>query len=155
MATVESGVATGVSFGLTDEQRELRALAREFAEKEIRPRAAECDEGQIHATDIIAKAHEVGLMNVHLPAALGGLELPCFEGILVAEELNWGCSGIGTSIGANGLAAGPILIAGLGGAEEEVARTARRGSRPRLLRTDGAGSRLGRLRHPDDRCPRG
>jgi len=112
MATVESGVATGVSFGLTDEQRELRALAREFAEKEIRPRAAECDEGQIHATDIIAKAHEVGLMNVHLPVALGGLELPCFEGILVAEELNWGCSGIGTSIGANGLAAGPILIAG-------------------------------------------
>ena len=67
MATVESGVATGVSFGLTDEQRELRALAREFAEKEIRPRAAECDEDQIHATDIIAKAHEVGLMNVHLP----------------------------------------------------------------------------------------
>ncbi len=51
-------------------------------------------------------------MNLHLPVALGGLELPCFEGILVAEELNWGCSGIGTSIGANGLAAGPILIAG-------------------------------------------
>ena len=40
MATVESGVAGGISFGLTDEQRELRALAREFAEKEIRPRAA-------------------------------------------------------------------------------------------------------------------
>ena len=112
MAAVESGVAGGVSFGLTDEQRELRSLAREFAEREIRPRAAECDEGQIHATDIIAKAHEVGLMNLHLPVALGGLELPCFEGILVAEELNWGCSGIGTSIGANGLAAGPILIAG-------------------------------------------
>ncbi len=112
MATVESGASTGVSFDLTDEQRDLRALAREFAEKEIRPRAAECDEGQIHATDIIAKAHEVGLMNVHLPVELGGLELPCFDGILVAEELNWGCSGIGTSIGANGLAAGPILIAG-------------------------------------------
>ena len=32
--------------------------------------------------------------------------------MLVGEELNWGCSGIGTSIGANGLAAGPILIAG-------------------------------------------
>ena len=112
MATVESGVAGGVSFGLTDEQRELRALAREFAGKEIRPRAAECDEGQIHATDIIAKAHEIGLMNVHLPQALGGLELSCFDGAIVAEELNWGCSGIGTSIGANGLAAGPLLIAG-------------------------------------------
>jgi acyl-CoA dehydrogenase len=112
MATVETGVAGGVSFALTDEQKELRALAREFAEKEIRPRAAECDEHQTHAADIIAKAHEIGLMNLHLPEALGGLELPCFDGMLVGEELNWGCSGIGTSIGANGLAAGPILVAG-------------------------------------------
>ena len=38
MATMETGLANGVSFALTDEQRELRALAREFAEKEIRPR---------------------------------------------------------------------------------------------------------------------
>ncbi len=112
MATLETGVAGGVSFALTDEQRELRALARAFAEKEIRPQAAEHDEHQTHPADIIAKAHEVGLMNLHLPESLGGLELPCFDGMLVGEELNWGCSGIGTSIGANGLAAGPILIAG-------------------------------------------
>ena len=32
--------------------------------------------------------------------------------MLVGEELNWGCSGIGTSIGANGLGAAPVLIAG-------------------------------------------
>ena len=72
MATVETGVAGGVSFALTDEQRELRALAREFAEKEIRPKAAEYDEHQTHAADIIAKAHEIGLMNLHLPESLGG-----------------------------------------------------------------------------------
>ena len=51
-------------------------------------------------------------MNLHLPESLGGPELSAFDGMLVGEELNWGCSGIGTSIGANGLAAGPILIAG-------------------------------------------
>jgi acyl-CoA dehydrogenase len=112
MAMVETGIAGGVSFALTGEQRELRALAREFAEKEIRPKAAEYDEHQTHPADIIAKAHEVGLMNLHLPESLGGPELPCFDGMLVGEELNWGCSGIGTSICANGLAAGPILIAG-------------------------------------------
>ncbi len=112
MATVETGVAGGVSFALTAEQRELRSLARTFAEKEIRPRAAEHDEQQTHPADIIAKAHEVGLMNVHLPESLGGLELPCFDGMLVGEELNWGCSGVGTSITANGLAAGPLLVAG-------------------------------------------
>ena len=43
MTQVETGVAGGVSFALTSEQRELRALAREFAAKEIRPKAAEYD----------------------------------------------------------------------------------------------------------------
>jgi len=112
MATAELGVAGGVSFALTDEQRELRALAREFAEKEIRPKAAEYDEHQTHPADIIAKAHELGLMNLHIPERLGGLGLSCFDGMLVGEEVNFGCSGIGTSIGANGLGAGPLLIAG-------------------------------------------
>src|SRR6476620_493134 len=112
MATIETGLANGVSFALTDEQRELRALARSFAEKEIRPKSAEYDEHQTHPADIIAKAHEIGLMNLHLPEALGGPELSAFDGMLVGEELNWGCSGIGTAILANGLAAGPILIAG-------------------------------------------
>jgi acyl-CoA dehydrogenase len=112
MATVETTTANGVSFALTDEQRELRALAREFAEKEIRPKAAEYDEHQTHASDIIAKAHALGLMNLHLPESLGGAELSCFDGMLVGEELNWGCSGIGTSVTANGLGAGPILVAG-------------------------------------------
>ena len=112
MTVVESGVGSGVSFALSPEQRELRALAREFAAKEIRPRAAEHDERQLHADEVIRKAHEVGLMNLHVPESLGGLGLSCFDGILVGEELNWGCSGIGTSISANGLAIGPILLAG-------------------------------------------
>ena len=119
MTTVETGAASGVSFGLTDEQRELRALAREFAEKEIRPHAAEHDEHQTHPAEIVRKAHELGLMNLHLPESLGGPELSTFDGILVGEELNWGCSGIGTSILANGLASGPILVAGT----EEQKRT--------------------------------
>jgi acyl-CoA dehydrogenase len=113
MATVEERVAQGgVSFALTDEQKELRALAREFATKEIRPAAAEHDVAMKHPAELIAKAHEVGLMNVHVPAEYGGIGLNTFDGILVAEELNWGCSGIGTSLSANSLGAGPVIIAG-------------------------------------------
>jgi acyl-CoA dehydrogenase len=112
MATIEESVATGVSFELTDEQKGLRALAREFAEKEIRPKAAEYDEHQTHPADVIAKAHELGLMNIHVPEEYGGPGLPGFDGMLIGEELNWGCSGIGTSILANTLGAGPVLIAG-------------------------------------------
>jgi acyl-CoA dehydrogenase len=112
MATIEGRVATGVSFELSDEQKSLRALAREFAEKEIRPKAAEYDEHQTHPADVIAKAHELGLMNIHVPEEYGGPGLPGFDGMLIGEELNWGCSGIGTSILANTLGAGPVLIAG-------------------------------------------
>ncbi|HSL64749.1 MAG TPA: acyl-CoA dehydrogenase family protein [Gaiellaceae bacterium] len=111
MATIEQAVA-GISFALTEEQKELRALAREFAEKEIRPKAAEYDERSTHPADVIAKAHEVGLMNVHVPEEYGGPGLPGFDGMLIGEELNWGCSGMGTAILANTLGAGPVLIAG-------------------------------------------
>ena len=112
MATIEQGVGGGVSFGLTDEQRSLRELAREFADAEIRPKAAEYDEHSTHPEDVIAKAHELGLMNVHVPEEYGGLGLPCFDGMLIGEELYRGCAGIGTSIVANGLGAGPVILFG-------------------------------------------
>src|ERR687885_933564 len=110
MAQIEA--ATGISFALTDEQRALRELAREFAEKEIRPKEAEYDEHQTHPADVVAKAHEVGLMNAHVPEEYGGLGLGAFDGMLVGEELCWGCSGIGTTLSVNGLGAGPVIIFG-------------------------------------------
>src|SRR4051795_13555440 len=109
MATV---VSEGLSFTITDEQKALRELAHDFAVKEIRPKAAEYDVHMTHPADVIAKAHEVGLMNVHVTAEYGGLGLGAFDGMLAGEELNWGCTGIVTSIGANGLGAGPVMIAG-------------------------------------------
>ena len=112
MATLEQGTSTGVSFALTDEQKALRELARDFAANEIRPKAAAYDEHQTHPADVIAQAHEVGLMNIHVPEEYGGPGLPGFDGMLIGEELNWGCSGIATSILANTLGAGPVLIAG-------------------------------------------
>jgi len=112
MAIVERGLGTGVSFELTDEQKALRHLAREFAENEIRPRAADYDQRSQHPQDIIRKAHEVGLMNPHIPDEYGGLGLPGFEGMLIGEELSWGCAGIAVSIVANTLGAGPVLLAG-------------------------------------------
>jgi acyl-CoA dehydrogenase len=112
MATIEQAVSGGISFALTEEQKALRQLAREFAEKEIRPKAAEYDEHSTHPADVIAKAHELGLMNPHVPEEYGGIGLPGFDGMLVGEELSWGCSGIAVSIVANTLGAGPVLLAG-------------------------------------------
>src|SRR5437763_4096215 len=115
MATVGQG--TGVSFGLTDEQRALRELAREFATNQIRPRVRECDEAMRHPAEVIEKSHGLGLMNLHVPEEYGGPGLSAFDGMLVGEELYWGCSGIGTSITANGLGAGPVI--GFGSDEQK------------------------------------
>jgi acyl-CoA dehydrogenase len=105
-------VMGGVSFALTEEQRALRQLARDFARNEIRPKAAEYDEHSTHPADIIEKAHDVGLMNPHVPAEYGGVGLSIFDGMLIGEELSWGCSGIAVSIVANMLGAAPVVLAG-------------------------------------------
>jgi len=110
MAAIEQG--SGVSFGLTDEQKGLRELAREFTANEIRPVEHEHDVQMRHPVEVIAKAHEVGLMNLHVPEEYGGSGLSTFDGMLIGEELYWGCSGIGTSVTANGLGAGPVILFG-------------------------------------------
>jgi acyl-CoA dehydrogenase len=104
-----------VDFTLTDEQKDMRAMAHDFAEKEIRPVAWEYDKDGTWPQEIIEKAWELGIMNSHLPEEYGGPGLDYLTGVLIEEELGWGCSGIGTSISCNGLATAPIM---LGGSEE-------------------------------------
>ena len=97
---------------LTEEQKELCRLAHAFAEREIRPREPAHDAEQRHPAELIAHAHKLGLMNLHVPAEYGGLGLSAFDGMLVGEEINWGCTGIGTSILANGLGSAPVILFG-------------------------------------------
>jgi acyl-CoA dehydrogenase len=104
-----------VDFTLTDEQKDLRELAHNFAEKEIRPVAWDYDRDSTWPQEIIEKAWEVGLMNTHIAEQYGGPGLDYLSGCLIEEEMGWGCSGIGTTLMANGLASAPV---GLGGSEE-------------------------------------
>ncbi len=104
-----------VDFTLTDEQKDLREMAHNFAENEMRSVAWEYDKEGTWPQEVIDKAWEVGLMNSHVEEAYGGVGLDYLSGCLIEEELAWGCSGIGTSIGANGLAGAPVQ---LGGSEE-------------------------------------
>ncbi len=104
-----------VDFTLTDEQKNLREMAHDFAEKEIRPVAWEYDRDGTWPQEILQKAWEVGLMNTHIPEEYGGPGIGYLDGCLIEEELSWGCSGIQTTLGCNGLATAPIM---LGGSEE-------------------------------------
>ncbi len=101
-----------VDFSLTDEQKDIRRLAHDFAEKEIRPVAWDYDRDSIWPQEIVEKAWEVGLMNNHIPEEYGGPGLDYLTGCLVEEALGWGCSGIGTSLMCNGLATAPVILAG-------------------------------------------
>jgi acyl-CoA dehydrogenase len=104
-----------VDLTLTDEQKDLRDLAHSFAEKDIRKVAWDYDRDGTWPQDIIEKAWEIGLMNTHVAEEYGGPALDYLSGCLIEEEMGWGCSGIGTSLMANGLASAPV---GLGGSEE-------------------------------------
>lgn len=103
---------SGTSFGLTDEQREIQQLARDFARNEIAPVAEHYDKTHDFPWPVVKKAQELGLTSMNVPEQYGGLGLSLFEEVLVGEELAWGCTGMSTAISATGLGWLPILIAG-------------------------------------------
>jgi acyl-CoA dehydrogenase len=108
-------------FPLTDEQREIRTLCREFAEREIRPISAAVDEADTEMPwEIWHRAAEVGLTSFMLPEDVGGGGMTdALTQALVQEELCWGCSGIGNLITSNGFFAKPVLVLGT---DEQVRR---------------------------------
>jgi acyl-CoA dehydrogenase len=101
-----------VEFTLNDEQLALRDLAHDFAEKEIRPVAWQYDRDSTFPAELIKKAWGLGLMNYHVPERFGGAGIGYLDGVVIDEELSWGCSGISSSIGCNSLAVAPLLLAG-------------------------------------------
>lgn len=96
----------------TEEQQALVDTARKFVAETIIPVAGEYDERAEHPQAVFQAAWELGLMNVEVPDAYGGLGLSTLEGCLIAEQLAYGCAGIATSIMCNHLGALPLMIAG-------------------------------------------
>src|SRR5437762_13823626 len=101
-----------MDFKLTDEQERLVDTARKFTREKIIPVAGKLDEHGTFPKEICEQAWEIGLMNVELPQEVGGLGLSTLDHVLMAEEVNYGCAGIGTTMFGNNLAAMPIMLAG-------------------------------------------
>jgi acyl-CoA dehydrogenase len=97
---------------LTSEQKALVETARRFAKEEIIPVAHKYDESGEFPQGIYKKAWEIGLRNLEIPQEQGGLGLSVFDHCLVLEELNYGCTGITTSLAGSSLASIPLIIAG-------------------------------------------
>jgi alkylation response protein AidB-like acyl-CoA dehydrogenase len=99
---------------LTDEQRQIVQLCRDFATNEIRPRGREVDEADVVTpVDLYAKAAEVGITDFMIPEKYGGGGFTdVFTQCLAQEELCWGDPGIGNLVCSNGFFADPILALG-------------------------------------------
>ncbi len=105
-----------IDFELSDEQKELQKLSREFSKKEIKSVAYQFDKTGEFPIDILRKAWEMGLMNATVPDDYGGSGIGVLEAAIIAEEISWGCAGIATSLMCNGLSLEPLLM---GGTEEQ------------------------------------
>ena len=95
---------------LTDEQRMVQDLAREFAEQEVKPIAAECDrEGRFpHAT--VKRMGELGLLGIVVPESLGGGGADMMAYVLALEEVAVACASHAVVMSVNNsLVCGPLV----------------------------------------------
>jgi len=99
-----------VDFELTPEQREIQALARDFAQAEIDPHAAEWDREQRFPSELYPKLGALGLMGVCVPDQYGGAGADFVSYILVLEELARADAGVGVTVAVHTSAVAlPIL----------------------------------------------
>ncbi|HEX6198623.1 MAG TPA: acyl-CoA dehydrogenase family protein, partial [Thermoanaerobaculia bacterium] len=100
-ASSGSATAAGPEFSLTEEQRAIQEVAREFARNEIDPIVEEIDEAQRFPMEVIKKAGELGFLGVIFPEELGGSGLGYVEYVLVVTELSRVDPSVGISVAAH------------------------------------------------------
>jgi alkylation response protein AidB-like acyl-CoA dehydrogenase len=109
-----------VSHDLTDEQREIRALARGFAEREIAPHAAAWDREHRFPHEVFAQLGELGLMGACVPVEHGGAGADFLSYVLAIEELARADAGVAVTVAVHTSAATLPLLAH--GAPEQIER---------------------------------
>jgi butyryl-CoA dehydrogenase len=109
-----------VDFELTAEQREIQALAREVADGEIAPHAADWDREHRFPREVVARLGELGLMGVCVPEEYGGAGASFLAYILVLEELSRADAGVGVTVSVHTSATTLPILAW--GTEEQRAR---------------------------------
>jgi short-chain 2-methylacyl-CoA dehydrogenase len=90
-----------VIFEISDEQREIQQLARDFADREVRPVAEDLDREHRFPYEIVAKLGELGLMGVPYPQEYGGGGADILSYALVIEELARVDSSVAITVAAN------------------------------------------------------
>lgn len=104
---------SGFNIGLTENQRLVRDLARNFAEKEIKPHVMKYDESQEFPLDIFKKLGEVGFLGAVFPEQYGGAGMSTLDFVVLMEEISKVDPSVGLGVGAhNGLCTSHIFLFG-------------------------------------------
>jgi butyryl-CoA dehydrogenase len=101
-----------VEYFFTDTQKEIRDLARRFAQEKMKPVRAELDKTGEFPYELLKGMGELGLMGVYFPEEYGGLGGGIMEMCIVVEELCRVDGAAGLCYAACGLGAFPILVGG-------------------------------------------
>ena len=138
-----------MDFSLTDDQREIQTLARDFAQAEIEPNAAAWDREHRFPDELYPKLAELGLMGVCVPEELGGAGADFLSYILVLEEISRADAGVGVTVAVHTSACTlPILAFGSDEQRSRFVPPLARGEKigAFALTEAGAGSDAGSIR---------
>jgi alkylation response protein AidB-like acyl-CoA dehydrogenase len=138
-----------VDFELTADQREIQALARDFAKEQIEPNASAWDRAHAFPRELLTQLGQLGLLGVCIPEEYGGAGADFLSYVLVLEELSRADAGVGVTVAVHTSAATlPILTFGT---EEQRSRFVPPLARGEVigafaLTESGSGSDAGSLR---------
>jgi len=138
-----------VDFQLSADQLAIQALARELADAEIAPNAADWDRDHRFPDELIPKLAELGLMGVCVPEEYGGAGADFLSYVLVLEELSRADAGVGVTVAVHTSATTlPLLAFGTDEQRERFVPPLARGEHlgAFALTEPGAGSDAGSLR---------
>ena len=88
-------------YKLTEEQLEMQQMFREFAEKEVAPKAIEIDEEHKFPEENVAKMQELGFFGIPFDEEYGGIGLDTLTYVLCVEELSKACASTGVIVSAH------------------------------------------------------
>lgn len=132
-----------MKFELTDEQKMLQSMVREFALNEVEPTAAERDEEERFDREIFDKMAELGLTGIPWPEKYGGIGADYVSYVIAVEELSRVCASTGVTLSAHvSLASWPIYQYGTEEQKQNFLRRLAEGSAigAYALSEPGAGS---------------
>jgi len=101
-----------MSWQLSDEQRMIQMMVREFARKQIEPKAAEFDRQGRFPAEIVAKMGDLGLMGMMVPTLYGGSEAGAVSYSLALQEIAYSCASTAVTMSVSNLSCEPLLLFG-------------------------------------------